>query len=258
MLSRAQTAEWARRFGVADAQVRLDHLLSHLLLGVARAGAEDIVFFGGTALSRTHLVHPPWMRMSEDLDMLVVGDHATVAERLERRLPRLVHREYPDAVWTVAPTQIRAPAPAQITGGGANVSVQLLPGAGAWAAWQRVPVERRDIDLRYDDTPGTVELTVPTLEGFAAMKLSAWEDRTAERDLFDLAGLATLGAFNDRTADIFVQLCARPPEPRNYRRLPATTRARWKDQLGHQTAELPDPDACLAAVAAAVGAMASP
>lgn len=116
MLSPPQTAEWARSFGVADAQVRLDHLLSPLLLDMARAGAEDIVFIGGTALSRTHLVHPPWMRMSEDLDVLVVGDPTTVAERLQRRLPRLVRREYPDGAWTVAPTQVRAPAPAQITG----------------------------------------------------------------------------------------------------------------------------------------------
>jgi predicted nucleotidyltransferase component of viral defense system len=257
VLSPAHAAEWARRFGVADAQVRLDHLLSHLLLGVASAGLDDVVFLGGTALCRTYLVDPPWVRVSEDLDLLVVGDYAAVTERFERRLPRLVRREYPDAAWTVAPTRVRAPAPAQIAGGGANVRVQLLPGAGEWSAWRRVPVEHRDVDLRYDDTPGAVALTVPTLEGFAAMKLSAWEHRLAARDLFDLAGLATLGAFNDRTADIFVQLCARPPEPRNYRRLPAATRARWYDQLGHQTAEVPDPAACLATVAAAVDAMVS-
>jgi predicted nucleotidyltransferase component of viral defense system len=33
------------------------------------------------------------------------------------------------------------------------------------------------------------EIRVPTIEAFAAMKLSAWHDRRAPRDLYDLHAL---------------------------------------------------------------------
>ncbi|MGH3665163.1 MAG: nucleotidyl transferase AbiEii/AbiGii toxin family protein [Egibacteraceae bacterium] len=196
MLTPAQVSAWAQRLGVAEAQVRFDHLLSHLLSGVAAIGDNTVVFIGGTALCRTHLVDPPWTRVSEDLDLLVVGDHAAVTATFERLLPRAIRREFPDVSWVLAPTQARAPVPAQLRGGTATVRVQMLPGSGGWASWRRIPRERRGVCLRYEDTPGTVELTVPTLEGFAAMKLAAWEDRHAERDIFDLAALTTLDAFN--------------------------------------------------------------
>lgn len=43
------------RFGVAAEQVVRDHVISHALAAIARIGTDDVVFFGGTALSRTHL-----------------------------------------------------------------------------------------------------------------------------------------------------------------------------------------------------------
>lgn len=45
------------------------------------------------------------------------------------------------------------------------------------------------------------------------MKLSAWEDRRAPRDLFDLAGLTTLDAFTSETLDMFITSTGWPPEP---------------------------------------------
>ena len=43
-------------FGVAEAQVRRDHAISHILAALSRHRREDLIFFGGTALSRTYLL----------------------------------------------------------------------------------------------------------------------------------------------------------------------------------------------------------
>jgi len=194
----AQVGRWAQRFGVADAHVRLDHLLSHMIRAIAELDHGDVVFFGGTALCRTYLIEPPWLRLSEDLDLLVVGKARTVKARFEEEIPRLIRREFPTRSWVVAPSGARAPSPALLNADGFNIRMQLLPAAGGWAAWKRVPTEQRPVDLRYEDLPDSVDLAVPTLEGFAAMKLAAWEDRRAPRDLFDLAGLTDAGCVHRR------------------------------------------------------------
>jgi predicted nucleotidyltransferase component of viral defense system len=47
----------AETFGVDDAQVRRDHLISHLLAAISAEAAEEIVFFGGTALARSNSIN---------------------------------------------------------------------------------------------------------------------------------------------------------------------------------------------------------
>jgi hypothetical protein len=44
----------AHRFGVAIEQVRRDHLISHILAALSASHGEQVIFFGGTALARTH------------------------------------------------------------------------------------------------------------------------------------------------------------------------------------------------------------
>lgn len=255
MLHPAQVAKWAQRFGVADAHVRLDHLLSHILLAISRFDDGDLVFYGGTALCRTYLTNPPWLRLSEDLDLLVVGNPPTVHAWFEVELPRELRREFPTRSWVVAPSAARVPSPALLSADGLNVRVQLLPATAGWAAWRHVPTQRQPIDLRYEDLPESVDLPVPTVHGFTAMKLAAWEDRHAPRDLFDLAGLATLDAFTTRTLDVFVELCGRPPDHHAYRQVPESTHHSWRSELAHQAAALPDAGRCLALVLDAVSAM---
>lgn len=253
MLTPGETARWSRDLGIAETHVRVDHLLSHVLWAVARLGADDVVFLGGTALCRTHLTLAPWSRVSEDLDLLVVEDLRGTRQRYEEGVLGLLRREFPEAIWLVAPSSVRPPAPAMLAAGPSRVRVQLLPAAAEWAAWRRVPVERRAVALRYADTPGAVELSVPTREGFAAMKLTAWEDRWTPRDLFDLAGLAAIGAITPGAIAVFTQLCGRPPDSLAYRELPSSTAEQWEAQLLHQTRELPDAMLCLSLVAHAVG-----
>jgi predicted nucleotidyltransferase component of viral defense system len=52
MLDPRELAEIAAAFGVADEQVRRDHLISHVLAALSDLGAP-VVFFGGTGLART-------------------------------------------------------------------------------------------------------------------------------------------------------------------------------------------------------------
>jgi hypothetical protein len=148
--------------------------------------------------------------LSEDLDLLLVGDPLEQRVRLEDGLLQQLCREFPTRAWEVAPSVARAPTSALLRADGFVVRVQLLPTTGGWAAWTRVPASACAVDLRYEDLPDAVELAVRTPEGFAAMKLSAWEDRRAPRDLSDLAGLTTIDAFASRTLDVFTALSGRP------------------------------------------------
>lgn len=54
-------------FGVDEAQVRRDHVISHCLAALSRIDDDRLIFFGGTALSRTRL---PDLRLSEDIDLI--------------------------------------------------------------------------------------------------------------------------------------------------------------------------------------------
>ena len=71
-------------------QVRRDHLISHLL-GAIAAGVptNDLVFFGGTALSRSYLTDA---RLSEDIDLIALAPRSDVAARIDQR-----HNDAPPA-----------------------------------------------------------------------------------------------------------------------------------------------------------------
>ena len=96
MLDPVEGAEVAVMFGVADEQVRRDHLISHLLAALARHLPDAVVLFGGTALARTHL---PQGRLSEDLDLIAVPSRSAVAATLEATLLDAVRREFGQLVW---------------------------------------------------------------------------------------------------------------------------------------------------------------
>ncbi len=93
----------ATQFGVAAEQVERDHLISHLLAFLSRQFGDRIQFIGGTALARTHL---PDGRLSEDIDLIALGDRKQVALDLDVALPRSVARSHgrltvePELSWT--------------------------------------------------------------------------------------------------------------------------------------------------------------
>ena len=90
-MNSAEKAAVAEQFGVATEQVERDHLISHLLAYLSRDFGDRIHFIGGTALARTHL---PNGRLSEDIDLVAVGDRRSVAADLDAALPRALARTY--------------------------------------------------------------------------------------------------------------------------------------------------------------------
>jgi predicted nucleotidyltransferase component of viral defense system len=104
VLDQQELTEIADAFGASEAQVRRDHLISHVLLIIAELQLP-VVFFGGTALARTHLTDPhAGGRLSEDID-LYAFDRKTIAGALDTDLPRALRREYPGTHWDPAPAR---------------------------------------------------------------------------------------------------------------------------------------------------------
>lgn len=235
MLDPDELAKIAGEFGADDDQVRRDHLISHVLHALAALAADQMMFFGGTALARTYLSTG---RLSEDIDLSAQGRTA-IAETIHRRLPRALRREFPGTTW-VTPLIGRPdvdPALLQ-TGDGTQLRIQLLS-AEHMFAW---PTELRTIDVRYTDVPATA-LRVPTLPAFVAMKTIAWADRHAERDLYDLNALARIGAITKESADLAYAATGVRVAPHMFAQPP--DEQQWAQQLAHQTGHLPAPADCL-------------
>jgi hypothetical protein len=250
MLGRSELAHWTTVFGVADEQVRRDHVISHVLAALSSLEDEGMVFYGGTALARTHL-HV--FRLSEDVDLLVTPRKEWAA-RIEALLPRALRRHVGSAGWDPGPTGVPDRTSARLVAGGVSVQVQLVSLDAEQARW---PVERRRLELRYADAP-PAEMTVPTLATFAAMKTLAWADRHAPRDLVDLAALANLGACDHASAALVASMAGWRPMPALFSDLPDRTRLAWSTDLSHQMARPPDPDAALQTVRAAWAAATDP
>lgn len=106
MLDPTESATVASAFGVAEAQVERDHLISHVLHALAAVDAP-VVFFGGTALARTHLAaNERGGRLSEDID-LWCADRSRTAALLDTSLLRQLRREFPRSRWEPSLTQTR-------------------------------------------------------------------------------------------------------------------------------------------------------
>jgi predicted nucleotidyltransferase component of viral defense system len=218
----------AQRFGVARNQVRRDHLISHLLGALSKHAADRVVFFGGTALSRTFV---PDGRLSEDIDLIAIGRRGEVAEVVQDCLIRATRREFPGLRWQPQLTAVRDIEPAAlITTDGLIVRIQLLTPIG----YPRWPIVTRPIEQRYSDAPPAT-LTVLTRPAFVASKTAAWVDRAASRDLFDLWLLAASGAIDSDAAALFKKYgpTNRVPTSNLFSQSPDETS--WRRELSGQT-----------------------
>ena len=226
MLSREDRAIIAAHFGADDSQVERDHLISHLLVGLSEIAGDSVVFFGGTALARTHLAEG---RLSEDIDLYTSADRRAVAADLTARWPSTARREYPRLSWRPPLEVVRGIGSALLVSeDGAQVRVQLLEADTTYERW---PTERRRIEPRYSDVAET-ELIVPTRPAFVAMKASAWQDRHTARDLFDLAALATHGWIDGEAVALLREITGAPLARAELERPPRDLR--WEEQLAHQ------------------------
>ncbi len=165
VLDPAEAAAVAEQFGVAAAQVRRDHLISHLLAALSTHLTQEVIFFGGTALARSLV---PNGRLSEDIDLLAVRRRRDVVAAVESHLVGGVRREYPGLRWDPPLLAVRDVEPAVlIAPDGLTVRIQLLDPVGH-APW---PIEPANLVQRYSDAP-PARLLVPTAASFAAWKTS--------------------------------------------------------------------------------------
>lgn len=172
----------AEQFGVGNAQVERDKLISHILAGLSRLPDDQLMFYGGTALSRSHL---PDVRLSEDIDLMALGPRADVAKDIARVIPRALARAYGEVTWRPEITATRDAQSAVLEVADLQVQVQLVDATGR-PDW---PSEVVNLHQRYEGVPAA-RMRVPTLPAFAASKLSVWSRRGAPRDLYDLWALA--------------------------------------------------------------------
>lgn len=244
MLGRHQLRRWVDSFGTPESQVRRDHLISHLLVRLPDL-APTAVFFGGTALCRTYL--PGW-RLSEDVDLLV--EHAaTVIEAFDDRLAGLLRREFPDVALRWAR---EGHIVGRVLADDLIVRVQLVP---LDASYRRYPEGPVPVGLRYEDLPSFVEIHCPTKESAAAMKLNAWAERAAPRDLCDLYGLEQADALTTEALRLAAE-ASRPLQRHQFADDRMPTEEAWRAALSHQMREPPPRDKALASVRSAVSAVA--
>lgn len=248
MISVVEVAEIARRNGVPESQIWHDWVVSHLLQALSEVQHEtDIIFYGGTALCRT------WchdLRYSEDIDLLV-ADFPDGVELVQQRLTRLVRREFPDLTWG-PPLSANRMISTNAIADNRSVKVQFVEPRPREDA---IPTTVAPVALRYSDLPATVDLTVPTAEGFAAMKLMAWHQRQAPRDLFDLAALARIGAITSAALDLTEHVSGTRIASRVLdHKLSPRVLAEWSAQLAHQLQEPMSAEACLQLVVDAANA----
>ncbi|SDK20306.1 hypothetical protein SAMN04487820_105216 [Actinopolyspora mzabensis] len=106
MLDPQEEAAVAEQFGVARAQVRRDHLISHLLAAISDRLADEVLFFGGVAFFRTltprglrHVMTEP---MSARSSMLACEQGAGAQSSLAAS-----HRDSFPLRWSIAVTRTK-------------------------------------------------------------------------------------------------------------------------------------------------------
>lgn len=163
-------------------------------------------------------------------------------ELIPARLRTLLRREFPDMTWSAAEPTDRM-VTALVEAGTRSVKVQLVEPR---QREDQIPTISTEVELRYSDLPATVTLRVPSPPGFAAMKLMAWHQRQAPRDLVDLSALAGIGAITADAIDLTKQISGTRISKRVLQqRIPPSVLTHWDTQLAHQMASAPRPDECL-------------
>lgn len=84
-------------------------------------------FFGGTALSRTHLMG---LRLSEDIDLIAVGHRHEVAPVVQEVLTASLRRSFATHLFVPDVAKAKSPAPSVMVVGDVSVQIQLLSRKG--------------------------------------------------------------------------------------------------------------------------------
>lgn len=244
MIEREEVRTFAHNWGVAQQQVLRDHLISHLLHAIE--GMPGVVFFGGTALGRTHLTG---RRLSEDVDLYLKPTQPADRSEIISRLQRGTRRDFP-ALRVEQVSRVSDVTTHDVSHGDLSVKLQIV---GDRSEHRAYAVVETAVGLHYSDLPPTAQLTVPTISTFGAMKLGAYEDRHAARDLFDLAELVAASGVTPESLVILKQTRGAGPVKHQYEDKLRPTEGEWQAELGHQTKALGDPQEALELVRLTLG-----
>ncbi|CAN5311095.1 hypothetical protein BH11ACT1_BH11ACT1_19540 [soil metagenome] len=217
----------ADAFGVDLDQVRRDHVISHVLAAISTHAPDTFLFTGDTMLSRTWLRD---VRLSEDVDLMVYETRSVAGTQLADLVRSEIEPLFGRVEWDTGPATARdAESIFASVGDDVTIKFQLVDTIGR-ATWPR---ERRAIHQRYSDAPPAA-LLVPTREAVVAMKLTAWIDRRASRDLYDLMAMAERDMITHGAFAVFGRFgqTTRPLAVRHFHNPPAEDR--WVEDLGHQ------------------------
>lgn len=246
MITPSEIDEAAKLFGAPNSQILRDHLISHVIAAIADWPDQNrVTFFGGTALCRTWL---PGLRLSEDIDLLLdePGDSTDIRGHVSRRL----RRDFPNLEWTLLGTQHELETWTLATAD-LDIKVQFAQWRFGWQ--DTIPTVTAGVQLRYSDLPETVNMTVPDPSGFSAMKLIAWFDRFAPRDLFDLAALADASHISADATSMVKQIAGYTPTPQTLgTTVHRTLEETWQAELGHQLTNTRTAADCLSALRSAL------
>ena len=124
-LGRTEQKEIQDRFGVSAEQVRRDHLISHLLGSLSNmTNKSDLIFFGGTAFSRTLLLD---LRLSEDTDLIKTSSRSAMASSIMDAFESGLARTHGRLEWLPPLDKTRDAKPAVLrVNGPTPVQIQLL------------------------------------------------------------------------------------------------------------------------------------
>ena len=190
----------------------------------------------------------PNLRLSEDIDLLV--DDFRTAEKSRQTVSKHLRRHFQDLAWVAAGSSHDVETWMLATGS-IEVKVQFALWRHGWK--EVVPCVQHPIELRYSDLAPTVDFVVPTGAGFAAMKVMAWMDRAAPRDLYDLAALAQAGHLNAEAIAVANRLSGFTPTAMSIGNVAmAKVEAAWIDELGHQGTTERSPSQCMDLVRSAL------
>ncbi len=233
-------------FGADETQVRRDHAISHCLAALSEIDDDRLTFFGGTALSRTRL---PGLRLSEDIDLIARAPRDSVAEEIQDVLTTTLRPLIGTPIFEPALTRTRGAQASVMLLADIRVQIQLVASHG-YPQW---PTEVAELHQRYADAP-SARMRVLTRPAAVAAKLSAWVDRMASRDLYDLWALVLRGDVDRDALALFARHGQFTDANRiSFDRLPEAKE--WYTALGHQGRVLVGPSEAAEIVRSAIAVL---
>lgn len=137
----------------------------------------------------------------------------------------------------------------------ADLKVQFAMWRHGWR--DAIETTQAPVLLRYSDLPESAELTVPTASGFAAMKLLAWLDRAAPRDIYDLAALAEADMIDREALQAVHAIIGHTPTSQSVTNVAmSSVRKYWSIELEHQLDNPRSLDRCVEMVRDALDSIA--